>query len=535
MLQTHAHYVRQKTRAASGELLAACSRVQGSIKGHGLPEDMAEAKRAELERLRREVKKLEEELGESAQPVDDGAASGDDDILGVSRESTVELLPRGERAAPVPRDTLRNALMVLLVSSIGNILEWFDFAVFGYFADTISVLFFPSSEPVLALAETFAVFAGAFCARPVGGIFFGYVGDRWGRKKAVLLSVRMMALATFCMGALPTYQTIGPLAPVALLIVRLFQGVSTGGQLVGSFLFTVEAAPPEHKALFGAVCFATANLGSALGSAVAALLHAVLDKEQLESWGWRIPFLLGLLAAIFGHAVKDAVHDSAETMAAVAAQDADASVSPPNPLRVAFVTHRTTTLIVMGVACFWPTMFYIAFVWVASYEATLADPPLKEAFSINTAMIVLSTMLFPPFGMLADKIGARKFMLYGCALCTVTVIPAFALIGQNTVLGTQYAPALGLARADVQSLMVVCVTLACRHGNRPAVVGLDSCELRSWPPCMDGGSCADGVALHDRWRRLQPSAGAPRRHGSPVCNGGLRPWWVSCMDGRIFR
>lgn len=401
---------------------------------------MAEAKKAELERLRREVKKLEEELGDSApppvaQPEDDGAASIDDDALGVSRESTVELLPREELATPIPRDTLRNALMVLLVSSIGNILEWFDFAVFGYFADTISVLFFPSTEPVLALAETFAVFAGAFCARPVGGIFFGYVGDRWGRKKAVLLSVRMMALATFCMGALPTYETIGSLAPVALLVVRLFQGVSTGGQLVGSFLFTVEAAPAEHKALFGAVCFATANLGSALGSAVAALLHAVLDEEQLQSWGWRIPFLLGLLAAIFGHAVKDAVHDSAETLAAVAAQDADASVRPPNPLRVAFVTHRTTTLIVTGVACFWPTAFYIAFVWVASYESTLADPPLPEAFSINTAMIVLSTILFPPFGMLADKIGPRKFMLYGCVLCTVTVIPAFALIGRNTVLG----------------------------------------------------------------------------------------------------
>eukprot|EP01046_Picozoa_sp_COSAG06_P029417 COSAG06_NODE_2726_length_6383_cov_7.330999_1_plen_441_part_10 len=407
--------------------------------------DADAGKRRELERLRAQVSQLEEELGEqpaSSSGAEDrgaggGAVDADEDSPGVSRESTVALLPSADAvaAAPIQRDSLRNSLMVLLVSSIGNILEWFDFAVFGYFADTISVLFFPSSEPVLALAETFAVFAGAFCMRPIGGVFFGYVGDRWGRKKAVLLSVRMMALATFCMGALPTYSTIGGLAPFALLIVRLFQGVSTGGQLVGSFLFTVEAAPPEHKALFGAVCFATANLGSALGSAVAALLHAALDEEQLQSWGWRIPFLLGLLAAVFGHAVKDAVHDSAETMAAVAAQDADASVRPPNPLKVAFVTHRSTTLIVAGVACFWPTAFYIAFVWVASFEATLADPPIPQAFSINTGMIVLSTILFPPFGMLADKVGPRRFMICGCVFTVVTVLPAFVLIGQGSVFG----------------------------------------------------------------------------------------------------
>ena len=222
------------------------------------------------------------------------ASSDDEGAAKLSRDSTAALLPssapRIEAAALAAGrgdgdgEELRNALMVLLVSSIGNILEWFDFAVFGYFADTISVLFFPDTEPVLALAETFAVFAGAFCMRPLGGVVFGWIGDKWGRKKAVLLSVRVMALATFAMGMLPTHETIGGLAPLALLVVRLLQGLSTGGQLVGAFLFTVETAPPGRKALFGAVCFATANLGSALGSAIAALLHSWLTVDQLHAW-----------------------------------------------------------------------------------------------------------------------------------------------------------------------------------------------------------------------------------------------------------
>jgi MHS family proline/betaine transporter-like MFS transporter len=199
-------------------------------------------------------------------------------------------------------------------ANIGNILEWYDFAVFGYLAEVFGKLFFVASNPTVGLLESFAVFGGAFFMRPVGGVILGSIGDRFGRKRALEISIMLMACCTFALGCLPTYHTIGVLAPVLMVLLRLLQGVSVGGQLVGSFVFTIESAPPGSRVLYGGLCMGTAVFGSMLGSFVASLLH-LLPEEHLYSWGWRLPFWSGIFVAFVGLHIQRQVEDSPEFLA----------------------------------------------------------------------------------------------------------------------------------------------------------------------------------------------------------------------------
>lgn len=327
-------------------------------------------------------------------------------------------------------EDLRQLLLATLISSVGTILEWFDFACFGYFASTFSHLFFPAEDRVASLAAAFAVFAGAFVMRPVGGVLFGYIGDRHGRKRAVLLSVFLMAGSTFAMGCLPTYEMVGPVAPVLLTLSRCLQGISTGGQLAGSFCFVVELAGPERGAMFGAISLAASVMGTALGSLCAAVLHmpSVISEEALESWGWRVPFLLGLIVGIVAHLIKDSVHEGAQS-------DEVADAGGMNPFKAALTNAWRDILLVAGTTGMWSAGFYVITTWVPTYAANpdLIDRPLAHAFGINTGLMIVSALLlFPCFGCVATKFSPEATMqgaaLAGALLC----LPAFGLIVQDT-------------------------------------------------------------------------------------------------------
>ena len=183
---------------------------------------------------------------------------------------------------------------LVLAGVVGNVLEWYDFAVYGYSAAIVARLFFPASDPTASLLAAFGVFGVGFLMRPLGGVLFGHIGDRFGRTNALRWSVAAMALPTFAIGLLPTHATVGPLAAALLLICRLAQGLAMGGEYAGSIVFLTESASGGRRALFaswvGVGCVAGTLLGSGVGAAVAALLPA----DQVAAWGWRIPFLLGL-------------------------------------------------------------------------------------------------------------------------------------------------------------------------------------------------------------------------------------------------
>ena len=176
-------------------------------------------------------------------------------------------------------------LLETLAGVAGNVLEWYDFAVFGYFGDVIGDVFFPKQEGNAATMEAFVLFGGAFLMRPVGGVFLGYLGDVYGRKQALITSIFLMAFPTFAMGCLPSYERIGYWSTLLLVITRLLQGMSVGGQLMASLVFTLENVPQEQWGLYGSFVWATGNFGVLLGGLVGTIIRRSLTNEQLIAFG----------------------------------------------------------------------------------------------------------------------------------------------------------------------------------------------------------------------------------------------------------
>jgi len=184
---------------------------------------------------------------------------------------------------------------VIAAGMIGNVLEWYDFAIYGYFAAIIGRQFFPHENAVAQLLSAFGIFAVGYLMRPIGGALIGHIGDRFGRRAALTFSVLAMAVPTFLIGLLPGYATLGLVAPIALTVLRVVQGLSVGGEYTSSMVFLVERAPEGRRGLMGALAASGATCGILLGSAVGAGFAASMSEQALETWGWRVPFLFGLV------------------------------------------------------------------------------------------------------------------------------------------------------------------------------------------------------------------------------------------------
>lgn len=277
-----------------------------------------------------------------------------------------------------------NAAGQTIAGVMGNVLEWYDFALFGFFSDIIAEVFFPPSDSATTsstgegyyngnLLKSFAVFGGAFMMRPIGGMIIGYMGDKYGRKYALVLSLFLMAVPTFVMGCLPSYEQVGVLSTVLLVICRLLQGMSVGGQLPASLIYTVETRPKEKWGLYGSLVMMAANIGTLLGNFVGATLRSVLTEEQLVSWGWRIPFLSGVLIAFVAwylqlhgeeHHPNAGVYDSEDN----GEENVDASDRPTHPLKEALRRENRPALISATLTpMLWGAGFYVSFLWMAIF------------------------------------------------------------------------------------------------------------------------------------------------------------------------
>ena len=204
---------------------------------------------------------------------------------------------------------------LMLGCFIGNALEWFDFAIYGYLASVLGQLFFPNLDPYTALLSSYGVFAAAFIMRPMGGILFGHLGDKWGRKKALLWSLGGMAIPTATMGFLPIYDDIGVLAPVCLVVCRLLQGLSLGGEFSGSIILLAEHAPPNRKGFFSTWADMGSSIGMIAASLTILLLNAFLSEADLLSWGWRLPFLTSFFFAVAGYYLRQRLTETPEFLA----------------------------------------------------------------------------------------------------------------------------------------------------------------------------------------------------------------------------
>ena len=317
--------------------------------------------------------------------------------------------------------TMPNSRLQTLAGTLGNVLEWYDFALFGFFSDIIAELFFSPSNAADGanenLVRSFAVYGGAFIMRPVGGAVIGYLGDKYGRKYALVTSLFLMAVPTFAMGCLPTYEQIGWWSTLLLVLCRLLQGMSVGGQLPASLIYTVETRPKERWGLFGSFVMMAANIGTLLGNLVGALLRTVLTYEQLLAWGWRIPFRSGILisfVAIYlrlnGHE-----HHPNEGQYNQEGREVAGQQMPKHPLREAIRRENITALISATLTpMLWGAGYYVSFVWMAIYMAELIDEPLKNAFWINCISLIVGVIAPVPLaGWLSDKCGRVKTMVVG--------------------------------------------------------------------------------------------------------------------------
>ena len=328
---------------------------------------------------------------------------------------------------------------------IGSLVEYYDFGVYGYVATTIAIQFFPTSSPTAGLLSTLAVFAIAFVARPLGSILFGHIGDRHGRKPALAISVIMMAIATFGIGCLPTYETIGVAAPLLLVIMRLAQGLSAGGEVSGSAAILAETALPNRRGFLTSATQVGSLSGLLLASAVVGIINWVLTPEQFTAWGWRIPFLLGILTGFVGLWVRIRLQE-AEAFKRVEQTGKVAEL----PVVEVFRTNSVNIAKAFGLTAINFAAYYTVFVYLSIYLQTVGTLTKAQATFSTTTTIAIAAVALVFFGLLSDIIG-RKLVIGGSALgFLVLTIPAFKIMqGDNLPLIFGAQVVLGLLEAAI--------------------------------------------------------------------------------------
>lgn len=313
-----------------------------------------------------------------------------------------------------------NTRRTIAAGAIGNVLEWYDFAVYGYFAAAIGRAFFPQEDPVAQVLAAFGIFAVGFLMRPVGGAVIGSLGDKFGRRAALTVSVAAMAIPTFLVGILPDYRMLGVAAPIILTLLRMVQGLSVGGEYTTSIIFIIERAPPDRRALIGALGSCGAVGGILLGSATGALLASLMSEAALEEWGWRIPFLAGLAVGLAGVVLRRHVEET-----------------PPRPLQRrgsplldTVRNHGPLLARLAGLSVFNSVGFYLMFIYIVSWLQFADGIAPARALEINSLSMALLMPVMVAMAWLSDRYGRRPVMLAAVALAVAGALPFFWLMHQ---------------------------------------------------------------------------------------------------------
>lgn len=319
-------------------------------------------------------------------------------------------------------------LKAVIAACIGNFLEWYEFALYGYFAAVFSHLFFDDSDPAVAMMMTFLVFSISFVVRPLGGIFFGYIGDKYGRKVTLSSIILLISTATALMALVPSYASIGVIAPLLILLLRCLQGLSAGGEWMGAAAYVVESAPSHRRAFYGSWQTITITLGMFTAASASLIVTATLPEADVVSWGWRIPFLLAFPLGMIGLYMRLKLEETEEFV------EMKKSDRPERSPIVAAVRENWRSILLVAALVCSPTMCtYVLLNYGPTYLTVDLDmSPTAGRTVVMVSMLVLTVMVVF-FARQCDRYGRRPFILVGAAGVLVTAPIGFVLIHQQSI------------------------------------------------------------------------------------------------------
>lgn len=350
----------------------------------------------------------------------------------------------------IRENTIKN---ILLPGLSGNILEWYDFAVYAYLAPLISANFFPQHNKTISLIETFGIFAAGFLMRPIGAIIFGHYGDRMGRKAVLIITIALLSIATVLIGCLPGYSTLGIFSAILLTFCRLAQGLAIGGE-PGYCVYLVEHVPNNKRGFYGSLPICCSIIGFLLGSAVAALFGSLLSTDTFSAWGWRIPFFLGIPLGLIGlyfrlHMPETPIFSEMKALDRIL----------HSPLSHALKTEFFT--IIKGIAlAFIPFVTsFVLVVYLPSYLNIYLKTPIHIALMINTISMIPMALTVPIAGLISDRIGRKPIFFISGLLFIILSYPLFLIMLKGTyltitIIQTLFAILVGICYAPIYTILI---------------------------------------------------------------------------------
>jgi MHS family proline/betaine transporter-like MFS transporter len=384
----------------------------------------------------------------------------------------------------------------VIAGVVGNVLEWYDFALFGFFALQIGSHFFPASSPTASLLAAFGTFAAGFLMRPIGGALFGWVGDRYGRKQALVWSVLAMAFPSFFIGILPDTRTIGLAAPVLLLICRLLQGLAVGGEYMASAVFLVEGAQAGRRGWMGSWGPLGATAGTLLGSLAGVIVNAAMPPSAVMAYGWRIPFIIGLGVGLGGLAIRRHFVERVPHQAPA-----------KSPLREAFASHWRQMVHLVTLISGISVGFYTVFVYSATWMAQVTQVPPRTVFAINTLAMAVSLIVVPVSGRMSDRLGRRPVLLTTAAALALLAYPFMALMARGQLGGVLFGhlglgvlvsacgASLPATMAELAPWRVRCTVLSIAYNIGMALLGGTTPLVAAWLLSRTGVTLAPAMYL----------------------------------------
>ena len=327
-------------------------------------------------------------------------------------------------------DDSRHARRVMMAGSVGTFIEYYDLGVYGLLATTLAPVFFPSNDKIASLLSTFAVFALAFVARPIGGLFFGHFGDRIGRRTTLVVALTMMAVGTTGIGILPAYSSVGVLAPTLLVVLRILQGFSTGGEFSGATSLMFEYAPKNRRGLYVSPIEAASVISFIVALLIILPLSALMPTGSFASWGWRIPFLLAAPFGLIGLYLRARIEESPAFK-----ELRQRNEVRPAPLREAIKTQHRTIGVFLACAAVNAIAFYILSSYMATYLTVNLGYSKTSAYIANGVGLVALCVAGPFVAHLSDRVGRRPVMLVSLAVFAIAAVPSFMMLTAGGGLG----------------------------------------------------------------------------------------------------